>query len=230
MIDASIRAVFFDAVGTLIFPRVPIHQTYADIARRHGVHVQADQVRSAFRAAFARQEAIDQSAGWKTDDQRERARWHAIVTEVLAGSKADTCFAELWHYFSTPQAWILHPDTSEVLEELCLRGFALGMASNFDARLFHIVRGFGELSPLRIRFATSAELGWRKPAPEFFAAIIEMAGCRPDEILYVGDHPHNDIAGASAAGLRAILFDPQATTSDSLRIRRLRDLLPGCGL
>jgi putative hydrolase of the HAD superfamily len=227
MIDASIRAVFFDAVGTLIFPRVPIHQTYADIASRHGVHVEADRIRAGFRDAFARQEKIDQTQSWRTDEGREILRWRTIVCELISGPKGVACFADLWLYFSLPATWTIHPETSEFLSRLSGKGLTLGIASNFDARLVGIVNALPELAPLRDRCAISSLIGWRKPAAEFFRAVVATTDYNANEVLYVGDDFRNDIEGATAAGLRAILFDPQATTSDSRRIRRLRDLLPG---
>lgn len=50
--------------------------------------------------------------------------------------------------------------------------------------------------------ATSAEWGVAKPEPEFFARVVELAGAQPDRIVYVGDHPANDVTPAAAAGLR----------------------------
>ncbi|MBD0748003.1 HAD hydrolase-like protein [Streptomyces sp. CBMA152] len=38
-------------------------------------------------------------------------------------------------------------------------------------------------------------------ATEFFARVLEAAGTGPDETLYVGDHPANDLAPAHTAGL-----------------------------
>jgi FMN phosphatase YigB (HAD superfamily) len=40
-----------------------------------------------------------------------------------------------------------------------------------------------------------------KPSSEFFARVVEEAGCSRESILYVGDRPDNDIAPAQRAGL-----------------------------
>ncbi|WP_377273324.1 HAD family hydrolase [Peterkaempfera sp. SMS 1(5)a] len=50
--------------------------------------------------------------------------------------------------------------------------------------------------------ATSGEWGVAKPAPQFFHRLVEWVPHRPVEIVYVGDHPANDLAPAAAAGLR----------------------------
>src|SRR5262249_21233103 len=122
MIDSEIRAVFFDAVGTLLFPRAPISRTYAEHAYRHGVSVTEGQVRLAFREAFARLEEVDAAAGWRTDEARERARWRAIVADVLQSTVSDACFIGLWEWFATPAAWVVPSEAGDVLRSLADRG------------------------------------------------------------------------------------------------------------
>jgi putative hydrolase of the HAD superfamily len=224
MIEPGIRAVFFDAVGTLLFPRTPVARTYAEFARGHGATITEEQVRAAFRTAFAQQERLDHSANWRTDENRERTRWRNIVSDVLPGVDADRCFADLWEWFANPIAWAVHAEAGEVLQELDARGFHLGMGSNFDGRLLPLVDAFRELSPIHGRCLISSLVGWRKPAGEFFLAMAQSANCSPAEVLYVGDDPHNDLDGATAAGLKAILYDPADGLSPN-RICRLRDLL-----
>lgn len=48
----------------------------------------------------------------------------------------------------------------------------------------------------------SSELGFEKPEPQAFQAVLDRLDCEPDEVLFVGDHAVNDIAGAAAAGMR----------------------------
>jgi putative hydrolase of the HAD superfamily len=224
MIDSGVRAVFFDAVGTLLFPRTPVGRTYAEHACRHGAAVTEEHVRAAFQEALARQEQFDRAAGWRTDEARERARWRGIVGEVLPGVDAEGCFAGLWDWFRSPAAWTVHPEAADVMRDLAGRGLVVGIGSNFDARLLGLVDAFPELAPARGRCVVSSLVGWRKPAPQFFAALAAAAGCAPGEVLYVGDDLRNDVRGATAAGLRAVLFDPAAEPTGPGRIPRLRDL------
>ncbi|MFI1192827.1 HAD family hydrolase [Micromonospora sp. NPDC020750] len=44
----------------------------------------------------------------------------------------------------------------------------------------------------------------KKPAPEFFAAVVDAAGVPPERIVHVGDSPSHDVLGARRAGLRAV--------------------------
>ena len=50
----------------------------------------------------------------------------------------------------------------------------------------------------------SSVVGWRKPAPQFFAALAETLQISVNEILMVGDDINNDILGAVEAGMSAV--------------------------
>jgi len=52
---------------------------------------------------------------------------------------------------------------------------------------------------------TSAEVGAAKPDPRVFERGLELAGARAEEALHVGDSVENDVAGARAVGIRAVL-------------------------
>ncbi|MBN2359660.1 MAG: HAD family hydrolase [Deltaproteobacteria bacterium] len=51
----------------------------------------------------------------------------------------------------------------------------------------------------------SDEVGRSKPAPIAFERAAELAGCRPDELVHIGDRESNDVAGPHAVGARAVL-------------------------
>ena len=56
--------------------------------------------------------------------------------------------------------------------------------------------------------------GARKPDPAIFAPALELARCGPEEALHVGDTPEEDVAGASAAGIRSLLIDRTGNGGD----------------
>jgi putative hydrolase of the HAD superfamily len=72
----------------------------------------------------------------------------------------------------------------------------------------------------------SFEVGFRKPAPAFFHTMCRKTGMPAAQILYVGDDPDNDYAGAEAAGMAAVLFDPREKHEDwgGARIRTLDEM------
>ena len=219
--------VFFDAVGTLIHPEPPAPAVYAAVGRRFGSRLDAEAIAVRFRDAFRRQEAIDRRAEWRTDEGRELARWRAIVAETLASAaNPEACFRELYAHFARPDAWAVHAEAGPTLAALARLGCRVGLASNFDARLRGVAAGLSELRPVG-PIVVSSEVGWRKPAAEFFHAIRQEARMVPEKILFVGDDPINDYDGARAAGLSAVLYDPRGACRDAKvrRIARLADLL-----
>jgi len=200
--------LFFDAVGTLLHPEPSAPAVYAAVGRRFGSRLDEAAITGRFRAAFRRQEEMDYANDLRTDEEREVARWRAIVPEVLDDvTDAEACFAELYAHFARADAWRCVLETAEVLETLAARGHVLGIASNFDHRLRGLVEHLPALCAVR-HLVISSEIGWRKPASGFFAEMCRQAGSPPEQILYVGDDVVNDYDGARAAGLLAVLLAP----------------------
>jgi putative hydrolase of the HAD superfamily len=220
-------AAFFDAVGTLIHPDPPAPVVYAAVGWRHGSSLAVDAITAHFRIAFRRQEAIDRLSGWRTDEDREYARWRAIVAETLTDvTDPEACFRELFAHFARRDAWRVQPEAGPMLQTLAERGWHVGIASNFDARLRGVVAGLPELRPVRT-MVISSEVGFRKPADPFFDEIGRITKMALARIVFVGDDLANDYAGARAAGAKAILFDREGKCRDTTvrRIARLADLL-----
>lgn len=225
VIPAAVRAIFFDAVGTLIHPEPPAPAVYAAIGHRYGCTLDAPAVAARFRAAFQRQEEADRAAGWRTSEEREIDRWRQIVGEVLSDSTdPEGCFQALFAHFARPPSWRIEPDASPVFAALAAKGYALGVASNYDRRLRSVTEGMPEFARVA-HLAISAEIGWRKPAREFFASVCEQTHLGAEQILLVGDDFENDYEGARAAGLHAVLLDKTNCFPSCNRIRRLSDLL-----
>jgi putative hydrolase of the HAD superfamily len=219
-------AIFFDAVGTLIHPHPSAAIVYAEVAGRHGSRYTAAEIASRFRRAFQLEEELDRLAGWRTSEERELRRWRTIVGDVLDDvTDAEACFQELYRHFSKSEAWRLEADARPLLEALTTKGYVLGVASNYDQRLRTVWEGLPGLHACRC-LVISSETGWRKPARQFFTALVRQANVPADRILYVGDDPVNDYAGARDAGLRAILLDPagKPTSFSGERIARLSEL------
>jgi putative hydrolase of the HAD superfamily len=203
----GVGAVVFDAVGTIIHPNPPAPALYAEVGQRFGSKRSASEITPRFLAAFAYEDAIDHDNGLQTSETREIERWRRIVSQVLDDvTDPEACFRELFDHFSRPGAWRCDPDAAATLETLARQGYVLGMASNYDRRLRSVVAGLTALRPLQ-HLVISSEVGWRKPAPQFFHAIAQAFALPLEEILYVGDDLTNDFEGARAAGLRSVLLD-----------------------
>jgi putative hydrolase of the HAD superfamily len=206
--SSSTRAVLFDAVGTLMRPEPAVAEAYLAAARRLGLdgRLSEEQVERQFREAFARQEEVDREAGWATDEERERRRWQAIVAEVFGDAALSTAlFDALWEHFADARHWAAIGAARMQLVAVREAGLVVGVASNFDARLRGILAALPELR-VDDNVFVSSELGWRKPSVQFFRAIEERLGLKPQEITLVGDDVENDYEAARAAGWEAELW------------------------
>ena len=202
----GVDVVVFDVVGTLVEPSPSVAVAYQQAALRHGLTVDTSIIQQRFKAAWRRQEAIDAAAvpAFATSRGREAQRWQAIVDDVFEGAApAAAIFADLWEHFGRVEAWQPLAHGRELVRLAIDAGVTVALASNFDERLLAIAERLEPLSWVPHVFASS-EIGWRKPAPEFFRWIERRLGCGPAAVLLVGDDPELDVAAARRAGWRSL--------------------------
>jgi putative hydrolase of the HAD superfamily len=201
----GIRAVVFDVVHTLVEPSPSVAMAYHEAGLRHGLDLDPAVIQPRFRAAWRRQEARDAAASppFATSRSREADRWRQIVADVFDDAPAcEAIFADLWEHFARPTAWRAVPAGRDLALAARRAGLPVALASNFDERLQAIAATVEPLTLADHVFASS-ELGWRKPAAEFFRVVERRLGLRPAELLLVGDDPDLDIAAARRAGWHA---------------------------
>jgi putative hydrolase of the HAD superfamily len=219
---SAIRWIVFDAVGTLIFPDPPVAEVYFAAGLCCGSRLTADEIRSRFRAALA----AAYSSCRPTSEPLERMRWQQIVSTVFddVPDSHGELFEQLWQHFADPQYWRLFDDVAPVLSQLHRRGHRLGIASNFDGRLRHIVAGHPPLAACQPIFVSS-EVGFTKPDPRFFATVTRQLAAEPAEILLIGDDETADVTAARAAGWQARLLCRNKSTPPAGALPSLRQLL-----
>lgn len=105
-----------------------------------------------------------------------------------------------------PDALTPYPGVDGCLAALAAQ-VPLGLVTDGDPAIqAHKLSALG----LESRFAVviyADELGgrrWRKPSAAAFAAALEALAVRAEHAVYVGDRPDKDVAGARAAGMRAV--------------------------
>ena len=216
-----IRAVLFDAAGTLIETVEPVGETYSRYARRYGLAISAWRLGDAFQRVFeAAPPPVFPGLGAAARTTKERAWWRERVHETFRAADSaqrprdfDALFADLWHHFSGAGAWRLRPGAHETLVRLREAGIQTGVVSNFDGRLPGILEGLG-LLPLLDTVILPADAGAAKPDPRIFSAALERLRVRAGETVFVGDHAEQDLAGARSVGLQAVDATALATLAD----------------
>lgn len=112
-------------------------------------------------------------------------------------------------------------DAAPLLAHLRARGLRMVVVSNWDYSLRDVLEQVG-LRPDAV--VSSAEVGALKPDRRIFDAALHAAGCTAAEALHVGDSPAADVAGATAAGIRAVLLDRENPAPPPGAIRSLAEL------
>jgi putative hydrolase of the HAD superfamily len=216
-----IRAVLFDAAGTLMHPAQPVGQTYSRALAEQGADVPAWRLDDAFARIMRRAEpCVFPGAGAEEIPERERQWWWWRVRESVRAADSqvkvrdfDAMFAGLWAHFANASAWEVTEGALETLDLLRKRGLRLAIVSNFDSRLEPLLHGLG----LASRFEAvlrPAHVGAAKPDARIFHAALERLSVAPDEAVHVGDDSQEDLAGARAAGLLAVDPGELATLRD----------------
>ena len=149
---------------------------------------------------------------WDRVERQELAEmdyWTPWTEEIgrLAG-RPDLTTQELWPLaYAGAEEEFLRPEVVRVVEEAMAAGVRPAMLSN-DLTTFHGA-GWVDEVPFFRRIGTffdAASLGARKPDPLAYTAAVERLGLAAREVLFVDDLAEN-VIGASAAGLPAVLFD-----------------------
>jgi putative hydrolase of the HAD superfamily len=227
----TIKAVFFDAAGTLIKPARSVGESYAAIAAKHGKEVSSTNITERFRTCFdAAPRLAFPGATEDTVAALERDWWKSLVAQVFEPwspfVRFEEYFAELFAYFASPNAWTLYPEVLETLTSLKERDLILDVISNFDSRLVRILDGLGAGAQFENIFV-SGRVGYAKPDRRIFNAALSCHGLAPAQALHVGDSEINDLSGANQAGIKGILVERGKTSAApaSDRINSLRSIL-----
>lgn len=144
----------------------------------------------------------------------------ALLDEVLRAEQ------EAWWHGAH-----LDPEAVPLLDTLRDQGLRVGLCSNAPYRVESLREQLAYLGlDTHLDAVTfSAEVGWRKPSSRIFEAALRSLGTAADRTVMVGDSESVDIAGAHAAGMRAVLLrrsgDRSSSVADAV-IAALREL-PG---
>jgi putative hydrolase of the HAD superfamily len=228
MATPTIKVVFFDAADTLFHVKGSVGEVYVSRARKYGVTASQETIQEAFSRAFADAPPLAFSVNDPQEMKScERLWWFDVVHNVFYRvgmfKGFDDYFEEVFAYFANPEAWLLYPDTVATLAGLEERGLELGLVSNFDSRLYEILIGLG-IDRFFESVTLSSVVGAAKPSPQIFHRALAKHAVTAKEALHVGDSVREDVRGAEAAGIRAVILDRLGTQTDETNVVKIAQL------
>jgi HAD superfamily hydrolase (TIGR01509 family) len=235
-----IRAAVFD-LGHTLFDFAPTeHARRLNVLRLHR------RLEAALGDSVPPPASLDQAlsatiARWMEEwdgDQLEQQPSEQVVSEALGRldlAPPDDLVHDLTRLFFGREVDmpVIEPDGMAAIAALHRRGLALGCVTNtilLEEAVIDALRRLGLLGYLRSVVVSSA-MGYHKPHPSLFLRALDELGVEAEEAVFVGDRLVDDIGGARAVGMRAILthqyrhetLDGSDVAPDAV-IRRLAEL------
>jgi putative hydrolase of the HAD superfamily len=213
-----LKAVVFDVDFTLARPGPDLGpEGYRRLGQRYGLTLDPTRYDEARRAALTtlkRHPELD----------HDEEIWVLFTQRIIEGMGGigDTYGAavEMEGAWSRAHHFELYDDALPTLDALRSRGLKIGLLSNSARDLDEFVSHHG----MRVdAVLTSRAHGKTKPHETIFRRILELLAVTPDEAVMVGDTIEDDIEGARAVGMRALLLDregrygPEVEALDDLR-------------
>ena len=199
----SLSAVLFDVDFTLSRPGPELGpEGYRRVGARHGLALDPATYESARLAAH---EELQHHPELAHDEEI----WIAFTERIVRGmggelDTARACAIEIVSEWERHDNFTLYEDALPVLEKLREHGLRLGLVSNGQRDLAEFAQHHG----LDVDVAVGSRThGRTKPHASIFRAALERLDVQPAAAAMVGDSPADDVAGARALGMRAILLD-----------------------
>ena len=205
-----LRAVLFDVDFTLARPGPELGPGgYVRAGERHGLRLEASRYEAARDAALV---DLRRHPELEHDDEI----WFRFTERIVRGMGGDAdsayeCAVEITRGWERHENFELYDDVPDALAALRAAGLGIGLVSN-SAR---DVREFARHHSLDVDAGISSfHHGHTKPHASIFRAVLDLLGVEPAEAAMVGDTISDDIEGARALGMKAILVDREGLHPD----------------
>ena len=206
-----IRAIFFDAGNTLLYPR--LDERVRDLTEA-GFPARVEDFHAAERAAKQKLDLwlwpqIRQGEVPRTIDHYYWGEYLALLMGLIGAPETE--HARLTRLvadgFRDIRTWsVVMPETPAYLASLKAEGYFLGVISNSVGTLAGQLQNTGLRDYFKAIF-DSAIVGVEKPHPEIFQMALASAEVAANEAVFVGDTHATDVGGAQLAGLHGVLID-----------------------
>jgi putative hydrolase of the HAD superfamily len=217
---SAIRAVLFDAGGTLI------HVDGARVCAAAGAAWEERLFDAAENRAVAAVQRWVRAHPRSTDAERLPLFLETLLAELgIPPDHRPGAGRAVADEHRRSNLWSrAYSDAAAALQTLRSRGYRLGVISNADGRVRRLLEETKLSGHLDV-VVDSSEAGFEKPDPRIFGVATAALGLEPVQCAYVGDIYEIDVLGARAAGLEAILIGPGHAPEEVRRVATLTELL-----
>jgi putative hydrolase of the HAD superfamily len=197
-----LRAVVFDVDFTIARPGPDLGpEGYQRLGARYGLELDPARYDEARKAALA---TLERHPELEHDEEI----WVLFTQRIIEGmgGSGDTygCAVEMTRAWEHAQHFDLFDDVVPALDDLRARGLKIGLLSNTARDL----EAFVEHHALEVdAVLTSRAHGKTKPHGSIFLRMLQLLGVEADEAAMVGDTVEDDVEGARAVGMQAVLLD-----------------------
>jgi HAD superfamily hydrolase (TIGR01549 family) len=198
-----LKAVLFDVDFTLFRPGPELGpEGYRRLGERHGLTLDPARYEDARLAAMA---VVQHHPELVHDEEI----WIAFTEQIMIGMGGDAgrcreCAVAMVREWERHENFHLYDDALPALAAMRRHGLRVGLISNGQRDLVE----FAEHHGLDVDVAVGSTMHGRiKPHPSIFETALTALGAAPSEAVMVGDSYEDDIEGARAVGIRAILVD-----------------------
>lgn len=204
----AIKAIVFDYIGTLVEPKnytlqeskLKLH----DALCQAGLTINIEEFMDAYTKAHEKYRIVR----YEQLKEVTNAIW---VSEALTNIQCpvtveDARLKEGLNVFFQDfiDSLKLRPYAKKLIKKAS-EHFKIGLVSNFtyapvihaSLRKLHVDKFFNAI-------VISEAIGWRKPHSIIFNEVLQALQVKPEEAVFIGDSPIEDINGAKAVGMRTI--------------------------
>ena len=203
-----IKALLFDYIGTLVQPRnysmetskvklfnalceagldADVNEFMEAYTKTHEKYriVRYGQLREVTNAVWVSEALCNVRCNVGLDDSRLKAGLNVFFHDFIDTLELRPC--------------------AEKLLKKASENFKVGLVSNFT----YSPAIYASLRKLRINgyfnaVIVSEDVGWRKPHRTVFTKALKMLHVKPEEAVFVGDSPKEDMEGAKNVGMRTV--------------------------
>lgn len=228
------RFIFMDFGDTIMYTEPTYFQRIALSMQALGFEVSYDEVEKSFIRSdhqiftIYKEENLN---GLQLPERMVEIFFQCLGLKIK-GSIRETMDAMGEKLLHLPHKRLLFPETREVLEELRLRGYGLGIISNNDGFTREKCQDLGIESYFQVIVDSTREKA-SKPDRRLFEIAMTRAEVEPEEAFHVGDLYGSDVLGGMNAGLTPIWINQRSVKATAQKppyeiksLRELLDLLP----